>query len=66
MLSLVIVCALLALLALAGLVWDVWSGLLTSGVDGLLILLVCLLVGGVFAAQAVLVAWKAGWLPSRK
>lgn len=63
MVSLLITCVVLALIALAGLVWDIWSGLLTSGVDGLLVLLVCLSVGGLFAGQAVLVAWKAGWLP---
>jgi hypothetical protein len=63
MVLLLVTCALVALLALVGLVWDVWSGLLTSGVDGLLILLVCLLIGGVFAGQALLVARKAGWLP---
>ncbi len=63
MLAPLIICAILALLALAGLVWDIWSGLLTSSVDGLMLLLVCLLVGGLFAGQAALLARKAGLRP---
>jgi hypothetical protein len=63
MFLLMIICAILALLALAGLVWDIWSGLISSGVDGLMLLLVCLLIGGLFAAQAAFLARKAGLLP---
>jgi hypothetical protein len=59
-----IVCAILALLALVGLVWDIWSGLITSGVDGLMLLLVCLLIGSLFAGQAALLARDAGLIPA--
>ncbi len=39
------------LLSILGLVWDFASGLITSGVDGILLLLVCLMIGAVFAIQ---------------
>ncbi len=65
MFLLLIICAILALLALLGLVWDIWSGLIRSGVDGLMLLLVCLLIGGMFAGQALLLARKARLLPEK-
>ncbi|MGB7022910.1 MAG: hypothetical protein WBD73_03855 [Candidatus Acidiferrales bacterium] len=45
-------------LSLLGLVWDITSGLITSGVDGLLLLLVCLMMGGIFSLQLLILAWQ--------
>jgi hypothetical protein len=36
------------LLSLFGIVWDIWSRLLTNGVDGIFLLLICLSMVGVF------------------
>jgi hypothetical protein len=43
-------------LSVLGLVWDFASGLIASGVDGILLLLVCLMIGGVFSLQLLLLA----------
>ncbi|HEV2287518.1 MAG TPA: hypothetical protein VGR81_01035 [Candidatus Acidoferrales bacterium] len=47
----------LVLLSLLGLVWDVASGLITSGVDGILLALVCLMMGGIFSLQILYTLW---------
>ena len=54
-------------LSLIGIVWCFTSGLLASGVDGILLVIICLMIAGVFALQIFLVALQAGWikLPSR-
>jgi thiol:disulfide interchange protein len=49
----------ITVLSLVGLVWDITSGLITSGVDGLLLLLVCLMMGGLFSLQLLLLFRKA-------
>lgn len=46
------------LLSVLGLVWDFATGLITSGVDGLLLLLICLMMGGLFSLQLVLLMMK--------
>jgi membrane protein DedA with SNARE-associated domain len=63
MLSLVLIAALISLLSLVGLVLSVTSGLITAGVDGLFIVLVCLLTGTVFGLLALFLAARAGYLP---
>jgi len=45
-------------LSLLGLIWDITSGLITSGVDGLFLLLVCLMMGGIFSLQLLILAWQ--------
>lgn len=61
-LELIAVCVILALLSLAGIIWDFTSGLLLAGgIDGLMMLLICLLTGGLFSLQALLLARKLGW-----
>jgi len=54
-------------LSLIGIVWCFTSGLLASGVDGILLVIICLMIAGVFALQIFLIALQAGWikLPSR-
>jgi|SRR5208282_310131 len=49
-------------LSLVGAVWTITSGLLSSGIDGILLLFVALLMAGVFALQLLLVALDAGWV----
>ncbi|MGH9709136.1 MAG: hypothetical protein ACRD37_01135 [Candidatus Acidiferrales bacterium] len=48
----------IVILSLLGLIWDITSGLITSGVDGLLLLLVCLMMGGIFSLQLFILAWE--------
>lgn len=48
----------IVVLSLLGLIWDITSGLITSGVDGLLLLLVCLMMGGIFSLQLLILAWQ--------
>ena len=50
--------AAIILLSVLGLVWDFATGLITSGVDGLLLLLICLMMGGLFALQLLLLLMK--------
>lgn len=59
---------LFVLLSLWGIVWDVTSGLLASGIDGIMLLAICLMMGGVFSLELLLIAHSAGWVkfPARK
>lgn len=45
-------------LSLLGLIWDFTSGLITAGVDGIFLLLVCLMMGGIFSLQLLILAWQ--------
>lgn len=56
MLEVGVIAIVMVLLSVLGLVWDFASGLITSGVDGLLLLLVCLMIGAIFAIQLLLLA----------
>ncbi len=58
--------AVVVLLSLGGIVWDVGSGLLFSGIDGIMLLAVCLMMGGVFSLMMLNVARSAGLLGSIK
>lgn len=58
MMEAVVFCVVIILLSLLGLIWDIASGLITSGVDGLLLLLVCLMMGGIFSLQLFLLLMK--------
>lgn len=63
MLEVGVIAIVMVLLSVLGLVWDFASGLITSGVDGLLLLLVCLMIGAIFAVQLLLLArerWHRG------
>lgn len=64
--ELVVICGLFVLLSLWGIVWDFTSGLLTSGIDGIMLLAICLLMGGLFSLEILLTVGKSGWLKSRK
>jgi len=54
MIEVAIIAIVMILLSVLGLVWDFASGLLGSGMDGILLLLVCLAIGGVFTLQLLL------------
>src|ERR1700679_1863403 len=65
-LVLLAICVVFTLISLAGIVWDITSGLLTSGLDGIMLIMICLMIGGVFSLEILMVADDAGWtkLPS--
>jgi hypothetical protein len=58
------VCAVFIVLSLGGIVWDIASGLLTSGIDGIMLLAVCLMTGGVFTLMLLYVLHQAGLIPA--
>lgn len=53
-------CALFILLSIWGIVWDISSGLLTSGIDGIMLLFICLMMGGIFSVMLAVMLWQAG------
>ncbi len=60
-LGLVAICMFVIVLSIAGLVSD-FATRLEFNIDGLLLLLVCLLMGGIFSLMLLLVAREQGWL----
>lgn len=58
-----LIAAILAILSLVGLILSVTSGLITAGVDGLFIVLVCLLTLVIFGGLAISLAVKNGYIP---
>jgi hypothetical protein len=56
-------CALFILLSIWGIVWDISSGLRTSGIDGIMLLFICLMMGGIFSLMLVVMLWQAGLIP---
>ena len=60
------ICIAVILLSLWGIVWDISSGLLTSGIDGIMLLLIALMIGGIFSLMFAHMLWQAGLLPFLK
>ena len=58
-----VICALFVVLAVIGIIWDITSGLLTSGIDGIMMLFICLMMGGIFSLMLLMMAHQAGLLP---
>ena len=58
------ICGLFILLALWGIVWDITSGLLTSGIDGIMLALVCAMMAGIFFLIMLMELTKSGILPT--
>ncbi|MFZ0332505.1 MAG: hypothetical protein WAN10_10670 [Candidatus Acidiferrales bacterium] len=52
-----VIALVMVLLSVLGMVWDFASGLITAGIDGIFLLLVCLMVGGVFSLQLLYLAY---------
>ena len=70
-LELAILSVIFVFLCVIGILADFTSGLLASGVDGIMLLLICLMMGGIFTLQVFLAVQSAGWLkaihwPQRK
>ncbi len=57
------ICGLFVVLALVGIIWDIASGLLTSGIDGIMMLAICLMMGGIFSLMILMMVHQAGLLP---
>jgi predicted lipid-binding transport protein (Tim44 family) len=58
-----VVCALFIIISVWGIVWDITSGLLTSGIDGIMLAAICLLTLGIFSLMLVVMLWQAGLIP---
>src|SRR5579862_427022 len=58
------ICGVFILLALWGIVWDITSGLLTSGIDGIMLVLVCAMMAGIFFLIMMMELTKSGILPT--
>ena len=56
-------CSVAILICLWGIVWDITSGLLTSGIDGIMLLLIALMIAGIFGAMFAHMLWQAGLIP---
>jgi hypothetical protein len=59
-------CSVAILICLWGIVWDITSGLLTSGIDGIMLLLIALMIGGIFSLMFAHMLWQAGLIPFLK
>ena len=59
-------CSAAILISLWGIVWDITSGLLTSGIDGIMLLLIALMIAGIFSAMFAHMLWQAGLIPFLK
>jgi hypothetical protein len=66
MIELAAMSAVLVLLSIVGLVWDVASGLLVSGIDGIMLAGICLMMAGVFSLLLFGELRQAGVLSSVK
>jgi hypothetical protein len=62
-LELTIICAVFVLLCLLGIAWDFTSNLLASGIDGIMLLFVCLMMAGIFGAMILVELMEAGFIP---
>ena len=58
-----LICGLFVALSLVGIIWDFTSGLLTSGIDGIMMLFICLMMGGIFSLMILMMVHQAGLIP---
>src|SRR5580700_8935865 len=59
-------CTAAILISLWGIVWDISSGLITSGIDGIMLLLIALMIAGIFSLMFAHMLWQAGLIPFLK
>ena len=59
-------CSAAILISLWGIIWDISSGLITSGIDGIMLLLIALMIAGIFSAMLAHMLWQAGLIPFLK
>jgi hypothetical protein len=62
--ELAVISVLFILLSVWGIIWDITSGLLAGGIDGIMLLFVCLMMAGIFALMLLLQMQKAGMIPA--
>ena len=62
--ELAVISALFVLLSVWGIIWDISSGLLAGGIDGIMLLFVCLMMAGIFALMLLVQMQKAGIIPA--
>jgi hypothetical protein len=67
-LGLAAICAIVVLLSLLGVVWALISGLLYPHIllDGLLLVLICLMMGGIFSIMLFFIARDYGLIPHKR
>jgi hypothetical protein len=66
-LTVIALCAIVIVLSLLGLVFDFTTLMeFHADIDGLLMLFVCLMMGGLFSLMLFLIAKDQGWLPRKK
>jgi predicted lipid-binding transport protein (Tim44 family) len=58
------ICGVFIVLALWGIVWDFTSGLLTSSIDGIMLLIVCAMMAGIFFLIMLMELTKSGIIPT--
>ena len=58
-----VICGVFIVLSLWGVVWDISSGLLSSGIDGIMLLAVCAMMAGIFLLIAMAHLASAGLIP---
>lgn len=61
--ELIIVCVFFVLLSFLGIVWDIESRLLVSGIDGIMLLFVCLITLAIFGIMLLVVLVQVGVIP---
>jgi len=59
-------CIAVIIISLWGIIWDITSGLIASGIDGIMLLLIALMIGGIFSAMLAHMLWQAGLIPFLK
>lgn len=59
------ICLVFILLSLGGIVWDFTSGLLSSGIDGIMLLFVALMMALTFGLMWFYTLYSAGMLPMK-
>jgi hypothetical protein len=64
-LTLALICVVVILFSIAGIVANFVTRI-ELNIDGILLLLVCLVMGGLFSLMLFVLAREEGWLPRRK
>jgi hypothetical protein len=64
-LTLALICVIVILFSIAGIVANFVTRI-ELNIDGILLLLVCLVMGGLFSLMLFVLAREEGWLPRRK
>src|SRR5271156_4604074 len=63
-LEITLICIFFILIALWGIIWDISSGLLSSGIDGIMLLGVCVMMAGIFFLIGLVQRNQTGVIPT--